>query len=159
MNRKKLIACISILLILTMLAGIIAGCGGNDKPPADTGTKDPIADSPDNDNEVIDEKPSGYVADYLPEKNFGDYEFRMVSPAGYKNPVIYANVEEESGDTVSDAIYKRNRLIEETYGIKFRQIEVANYEPLTPLFTKSTKASLPMGVNFNSFPSCNARAR
>jgi len=135
MNKKIPAICVLALLLLA----ILAGCGG-EKPPTD-----PVADNPAGDLTAGegDNTPAGgakYTADYLPDKNFGGYEFRMVSTTGYGNPILFGDIEEETGDTVADAIYKRNRLIEERYGIKFKQIGVEAWPDLTPQFKKSTQA-------------------
>jgi len=137
MKIKKLI---SLILPVMLIMGLLAGCG--DTPPDTSDTKS-TADLNNNNEEETPEtvtEPEKYIAGYLPEVNYEGYEFRMVAPTGYDSASLFADVEEETGDTILDAIYKRNRLIEEDYGIKFKQIGVATYEVLTSTFTKSTKA-------------------
>jgi len=83
-----------------------------------------------------------YAAAYLPDKTYGGYEFRIVVPEdGLYDVVTTAVVEEESGDTINDAIYQRNRVIEEKYDMVFRQISVADYPALKENFRKSTAAA------------------
>lgn len=137
MKIKKIIF---LILMFSLVICFIAGCG-NDKPTG-AGDEKPTADSgtqAEENTEPITE-PTKYVASYLPDTNYGGYEFRMVAPVDYNIASLVANVEEETGDTILDAIYKRNRVIEEGYGIKFKQIDVSDYLALTSTFTKSTKS-------------------
>ena len=140
----KIKSLISLILVLAIAAGLFAGCGGGSPSSGNDGKSAAETDAAD--AETPEDVPEGnagktvYSAGYLPEVNYGGYEFRMVSATGYENPILFAAVEEETGDTVADAVYKRNRIIEERYGIKFKQIGVAAWDNLTPLFQKSTKA-------------------
>ena len=139
-NRQKLI--ISVL-ILAISVNFFAGCGPN--TPAQN-TKDTV--SPDSGaleaetNPAAKEKPSHYEADYLPEANYGGYEFRMISPPnGTWNLIsLEADVEEETGDILYDAIYKRNRLIEQKYNIIFKGIVLNSYDACLSRFQKSSQS-------------------
>ena len=68
-----------------------------------------------------------YCVANVPENDFGGAEFRILGPdpAAYTSMVLEADITEESGDVVLDAIYKRNLVIEEKYNINF----VAEYKP------------------------------
>jgi hypothetical protein len=122
---------------LAVFTGFIAGCGGESPGGGKSGT----TDLPDGETEKTDAEPTRYTADYLPEKSYGGYEFRMVVLArGQFDFITDADIEEETGDTVNDAIYKRNRQIEEKYDIKFRQSSVPAYPDLTSTFKKSAAA-------------------
>ena len=140
MNGIKTKKMISFVLILSMLsaAGFIAGCGG--KPPENTAAINPAPEPSDGEIPKGGDEKIKFTADYLPEVTYGGYEFRMVSPTGYGVYYMYADIEQETGDVIGDAIYRRNRLIEEKYGIKFKQIEVNDYEALTGTFKKSAAA-------------------
>ena len=129
------------ILVLAVFAGFAAGCGSDTKetdkktgettsPPAETAT---AADK---------EKPSQYVAGYLPDADYGGYEFRMVTPPnGLWNLLsLEADVEEETGDILYDAIYKRNRLIEERYNIVFKGVVLGGYDACMSSFQKSSQS-------------------
>ena len=136
-NNKKSIA---FVLALIMCAGFFMGCDG--KMPGNTNETN-IANQPNGGGSEIDEESANanYTAAYLPDKNYGGYKFRIVVPMnGVYDSTTAADIEQETGDTVNDAIYKRNRLIEERYGIKFKQIGVEAWPDLTPQFKKSTTA-------------------
>jgi len=103
-----------------MCAGTFASCGENtaDTPVETTsGNSENAAD----DTEAAEELPN-----YLTlSENFGGKTFRIL---GMENPSlmqftnfeIYA--EEENGDIVNDAVYRRNMMIEEKHGVKIEQI-------------------------------------
>jgi len=54
------------------------------------------------------------VSDELPEKNFGGEEFNMVSQTW---TLTDAWAEDETGDVIEDAVYSRNRAIEERFNV------------------------------------------
>ena len=135
MITKKLIC---LVLMLAVFLGV-AGCGG-DKPSGENDAK-PAGEAGNQAEENTEGQPTHFEASYLPAKTYGGYEFRMVILArGQFDFITDADIEEETGDTVFDAIYKRNRTIEEKYDIKFKQIAVSQYPELTSTFKKSTAA-------------------
>ncbi|MCL2814599.1 MAG: hypothetical protein FWD23_08365 [Oscillospiraceae bacterium] len=119
------------LIIMAVLTGLIAGCGS--KPSENTKETNSSPDAPEHDAA----EPADNDASYLPDKDYGGYEFRMVISDAMYDLTLYADIEEETGDTVNDAIYRRNRLTEERYNIKFRQIGVSDYLSLPGTFNKS----------------------
>ena len=141
---------ISFILILALSVCFIAGCNNADNTQTDAEQKAPVSaadeDLPDESEQAIIEaaaEPIKYVADYLPDITFDGYEFRIVAPlavGGSPLNICFADVSEQTGDTVDDAIYKRNRLIEERYGINIKQIGVNDYTDLSAAFNKSVKA-------------------
>ena len=59
------------------------------------------------------------IPDNLPERDFGGYEFRLyLDESKFKD--MY--VEEEIGEIVDDAVYKRNRIIEERFNINISTV-------------------------------------
>ena len=137
--EKKKLTLLILFLILTASLSFAAGCGGGTSGGIDKANSP--ADPPETETAETAASSVKYVADYLPDKTFGGYEFRMVILArGQFDFITEADVEEETGDTVYDAIYKRNRQIEEKYDIKFKQSTVSEYPALTSTFKKSTAA-------------------
>jgi len=141
MKSQKII-CLLLVMIMAFLPVIASSCGGESS--GNINETNTSTDSPENKNDdtmKTDAEPTKYVAGYLPEKNYDGYEFRMVAYDGTDwDLTTAANIEEETGDTVNDAIYKRNRLIEEKYNINFKQIGSPYYYDLTSTFKKSTTA-------------------
>ncbi|MCL2517042.1 MAG: hypothetical protein FWF15_00635 [Oscillospiraceae bacterium] len=89
-----------------------------------------------------EETTTDYRAVYLPAADYGGYEFRLVNvPSEISRMHTTFIIAEETGDLVNDAIYRRNRIIEEKYTIIFRQTEVSGYEALTSAFQKSVNSN------------------
>ena len=59
------------------------------------------------------------IPDNLPDENYGGYEFRLFVPDDAAN--VYAP-ESETGEIVDDAIYRRNRTVEERFKVKITSI-------------------------------------
>jgi len=134
---KKLLGIFMVFALMLFAAGLVA-CGGEDGGKSQSTTGPEANETP---GETAPEDKS-YKADYLPQADYGGYDFRMMAPASDAYDLVTAaDVEEETGDTVNDAIYKRNRVIEERYNIKIRQVSVADYQALTNTFKKSTAAA------------------
>lgn len=90
-----------------------------------------------------------YAAEYLPGSDFGGYKFRIVTvEKDVYSLTLAADAAEENGEVINDAVYKRNRVIEDRYNMKFREIDVAAYDALTSNFKKSvTSASDDFDLN------------
>ena len=67
-----------------------------------------------------------YTADYLPEADYGEYEFRIATIRDDRFPMrTEFDVEsEDAAEVFNDAIYKRNRLIESRYNVTFKDIAI-----------------------------------
>lgn len=65
----------------------------------------------------------------IPVKDFAEYEFRVLTKGTFnvhwKTRDIYA--EQENGDPINDAVFKRNQKIEETYNIKIKEFGESDY--------------------------------
>jgi len=130
------------ILILALGVGFAAGCQP-DVPQSDANTKEtPSPESPDANEPAEEAAPLHYEAAYLPDADYNGYGFRMVSPPnGTWNLItLEADVEEETGDILYDAIYRRNRLIEQKYNIVFNAVVLDSYDACTGRFQRSSKA-------------------
>lgn len=142
-DRQKPVIQFIFVLVFLISACFVTGCrtntpGQNTKDTAspDSGALEAETNSP------AAEKPSRYEAAYLPEADYGGYEFCMVSPPnGTWNLLsLEADVEEETGDILYDAIYKRNRLIEQKYNIVFKAIVLNTYDECLGRFQRSSQS-------------------
>ena len=127
---RKTCFCLAALL----LSGAVTACGGTAADePVNTAK---VPDVTESQTEAAEE--SKYTADYLPEVDYGGYEFRMID---YAENAQY--IPEETGNIVEDAVYKRNRLIEEQYNVKFTAVTYpfTNYEEVSSLVKKSGTAA------------------
>lgn len=111
---------ISCILIIAFIALTAFSCGNaNENPSNNDGTEQiTTVDQLESDEETID-----YANDDLGEYDFEGYVFNVLSRASG-----YINVEEETGDILDDAMYTRNRNIEERFNftIKERRLEGAD---------------------------------
>lgn len=109
----------AIILTFALLAGLI-GCGSaasddelaSDQSSTDTETSAPV------------ETDRSEIADNLPEADFGGYQFRII---GREDNFVYVNeqgADEQNGEIVNDAAYRRNAAVEERYNIEI----VRNYK-------------------------------
>lgn len=112
--KKLLLLLCSIILI----GAVIISCG-------DSGSKGEIPTGNENNQaadensavvESTEEESPKYADDDLGEYNFGEYTFRLLSRASG-----YINLEEETGDVLDDAMYYRNRKIEDRFNIKITE--------------------------------------
>jgi hypothetical protein len=139
---KFLSKIIFVFFALAVSVSLLSGCGGEEAPlGGDAGDK--TGDLPDGEK-ATEEKPSHYSADYLPKVTYGGYEFRVMTPknGSFDHLIsLEADVEEETGETLPDAIYKRNRLIEERYDIIFKGVVVASYDVCFDNFKKAVRSA------------------
>lgn len=108
-NRK-----IALLLLGALCANLVCACG-------DTGTKPNETTTSPSDTSGSDTTAEEYV---YPDKTYGGYEFRVFNI--HKMWECYMNLDLDTltGDVVDDAVYNRNRLVEQKLDIKFKEIAV-----------------------------------
>jgi hypothetical protein len=129
-----------VLFVMIFALCLISGCQSDPAEKTDAAAisaADAVTDSP---GEAV---PSHYEAGYLPANKYGNYEFCIMTPPNgfYDNIItLEADVEEESGEILPDAVYKRNRIIEKRYEIVFKSIVVDNYDVCRSRFQNSTRA-------------------
>ncbi len=106
---RKLTRSASLLLaLLTALSAV--GCGGT-TTPADT-----IASGEDT-TPVETEPEYNY-----PDVDYGGYTFKVLNLDEFYSCYTKVDVQEQTGETVDDAVYNRNRRIEERFNIKIKEI-------------------------------------
>ena len=115
MNHKTKIHKFSLMMALLVLAGsasALLSCGGEEPSAGSTQTTDaPIV------TEAVTEDPGPKLD--LPEADYGGMNFNMLIPTEYTDHYV---AESETGDVVLDAVYKRNRAVEELLNIKYNYI-------------------------------------
>ena len=123
-----------VLLVFAFVfaAFLLFSCAGDsaDQPPEKEGSPP----------EVSEQLPAGdgMAADNVPELDFGGYEYRVVSGTyNLRNEDLFP--EAEIGDVLNDAIYLRNKIIEERFNIKFGAATISLFELLGTL-RKNVKA-------------------
>ena len=113
---------IVVILMLTVLFSVLA-CSKADNDNAENNKRPAKTADAGSSGPETEAKPERYTPD-LPDIDFGGYEFlAIISTDNIYGPFTF-NVEEENGDTINDAVYKRNRLIEEKYNVVLKQREM-----------------------------------
>ena len=100
----------SLILFSAILTGILAGCGSEPTGGGETSNGTTSA-------EVTTE--AGYA---YPDVNYDGYEFRILNIDNFYNCYVKTDVAEQTGETVDDAVYLRNRKVEDKLGIKISEI-------------------------------------
>ncbi|MCL2814144.1 MAG: extracellular solute-binding protein [Oscillospiraceae bacterium] len=117
------------LIILLLIAGVISALFSCASDSQTKDSENSVADNPEqNEIQAAEEPAEPRLYPELEAKDFGGYEFKFLTRnvpgwgmlAGHRD--IYA--EETNGDLINDAVYARNRKIEEKYNIKIKQIDV-----------------------------------
>lgn len=104
---------LSVLLVSSMLlsAAALAGCGDT----AEETTAETTADTVETAVETKDALEARLdVSDGLPEADFGGQTFMV---CGDDACIDYYTVEEETGETVNDAVFRRNMNVQERYNV------------------------------------------
>nr|MBQ4317547.1 hypothetical protein [Clostridia bacterium] len=118
----------SVLLLCILILTFVTSCGGE----AGTGTpSDTQQGSVQSDNsssaetttearELTDEEKLEQVVAAIPDKDYNGYEFRIATrsakSAVWATEDVYS--EAEDGEPINDAVFKRNRLLEDALNIK-----------------------------------------
>ncbi len=100
---------LSALILASMLVSM-AACGGAETPSDTSADPNPTDTSAGADTEPARQMPDVEKCDYEGE------EFNIFAPS-WSLYTSYYNAEEETGETMDDAIYKRQRLVEEYLGV------------------------------------------
>lgn len=105
---------LSALLASLLLTSALLSCGTTE--PAATETQASVSDPAD--TAAVTETTEPELRPDLPEKDFGGYEFTVLNGNQSAWMMIFTiDAEEETGDSLNDAIYRRNSAVEEQYGI------------------------------------------
>ncbi len=104
---------LAVLLLTAALLG--TSCGSGDTTTAETKTTETEAQTTAETVSALDQTVAS-----LPQKDFGGYEFTIMDRSTEHTPWetydVYA--ESENGDPINDAVFQRNRILEEHYNIK-----------------------------------------
>ena len=116
---------ILFLSILLSLLSILISCGGSAGEKTNDGGEpaEPanIEGIPESETDKSDKNEKIIYTDDLEEFDFGGHEYTMLT----RNTTWYRglwNVEHETGDVLDDAIYRRNRRVEDRFNFTFKEI-------------------------------------
>lgn len=126
-KKQKLTGILKIVLIISIFSVILsfAACGGenNNQNNQDNGGND--SELPVTDKEAAEETEApAELQNPVPEGvTFGGAEIRIVNSTFYPEELGFVNVEEEIGEIVNDAIYKRNLKVQNDLDVNFKFID------------------------------------
>ena len=118
------------LLLILALIFLLASCGENadnqtrEQSPAENQESDNTNGDSDNPESAAERIPAN-----VPGRDFDGYEFTILANSTAYNPYWYSKdiwVEEETGDLINDAVYTRNRAVEERFNIEIMGIFSGN---------------------------------
>jgi len=123
----------ALLFGLLLLASCAkSGGGGTETPTAQ-------AENPGGGETPKETEPERHTPN-LPDVKFNGYEFRATISTNNVYGPFDLTVAEETGDTINDSIYRRNRYLEDKYDVVFRQTEINGWDLLQNTFKKSVMA-------------------
>ena len=120
MNRKKM-KTISFIVIITILSIILlAACSSqNDSTELKDNESNLDNESNDDISEITEIETNVYK---FPDKDLGGYTVRLVTISNEDWAITDLDVQEEIGEPVNDAIYRRNRQVEEALNVGIQEI-------------------------------------
>ena len=99
MKKTRILSLSLAMLMMLASCGEAAVSSGDASAASDTTSAETTADP---------------LADNLPDKNWGGADFNLLVRT---ERLYYLDAEEETGDTLNDAVYARNNAVEERFGI------------------------------------------
>ena len=132
MKNAKLIKFIALTIVIVMTLALFVSCADNNTP--DTS---PTNDGADNsthgeDGSVPEIEEENIRPPYdLPIEDFNGYDLKIISRSENANSHWWnldIAVEEENGDAINDAVYMRNKVIEDKYNINIINIPSDNVQ-------------------------------
>ena len=103
---------------IILLASFLMSCGGTAGGEKETSGADSRAQESTETAAVAEE----YV---YPDKNYGGYEFRILNFNEFWSCYVRVDITEQTGEVVDDAVWKRNRGIEDRFDIHISEITEA----------------------------------
>ncbi len=128
------------MLICALLASLLLSCASGAKN-ADNKSESTTVGSITTQTPT-EEAGRNYIDPGLPDADYEGYDFKVLNPDQVTYPWILCLVDadEETGETINDAIYKRNRTVEEKYNITISEIISKDYSTVMSDMLKAVKS-------------------
>ena len=114
---SKALRKISLTLAAILAAGQVTACGSTSTPD-NAGNNDTTASVETTSAEPV-ETGRADIKDNLPEKDLGGATYTILARTGFEYEI---DAESENGDTLNDAVYKRNTTIEDRFNVKIAPV-------------------------------------
>ncbi|MCL2771883.1 MAG: extracellular solute-binding protein [Oscillospiraceae bacterium] len=122
-HSKKKLKIIAVLTVSFILLALFGACSTNTNNTNNNTNNTTDANAADNTGETTTAK----LVPNLPDADFGGYEFKILTRASadpdwvdWVPRDVYA--ENETGDTINDAVFSRNAYVEDKYNFKITQV-------------------------------------
>jgi len=126
-NSKKFILIISLCVSLILLSCANGGSAGGENKSGDNSVVNGQADNNDgSNNEKIEETAEIPYDAHLPDMDLAGMEFRIlnVDEESFWWSIANVDAESETGDIINDAIYTRNRIVEDKFNFIIKEIRI-----------------------------------
>jgi len=129
MQKYSHIKIIATILILVMTFGLILSCGSKSNEGDIKNTADNA--NANEGNEAAESATEGKILPDLPAVNYNGYTFTWLAHGLEGGNWVTPNprelvADEENGDVINDATYRRNSVIIEKYGVEFKMIPTSD---------------------------------
>ncbi len=118
-RKPRYLCWFAALLLMTTSLLSLASCADNSEKPAETGRTTDTAMMIESTTDVDAETEVPKDTLDVPDVNYNGYVFRVRS-IKFDTQYTMLDVEKITSEPVNDAIYERNRLIEDRFGIRFQ---------------------------------------
>jgi len=130
--------CAMLLALLSVGSAALMSCGDSgDNGAVTTAAAGGEMTAADTAIETTEEDVRRAVSDNVPEFDFGGAEFRTMTQDSTANDIW---VKEETGDILDDAIYARNRTVEERFNITIPEVLAVPFGEISNYVKKSVNA-------------------
>ena len=114
-----------LLLSMVLSCFAFAACGDSKKQGGESGGDSDASQNKNEDGETSEPAANVKISPDIPEADYNGHEFTvLVSVNGEISLLNDFHAEEETGDVINDAIYRRNIFVEDTYNVKICDIEM-----------------------------------
>ena len=118
----------AFMLLIVIAFAVLTSCSNKQEPPSDQNVTERGAGVVTAGGESA-AAPEFSIFDMLPANNFGEMEFTVYVPPNPDSPVDKGTfVEELTGEAFNDAVFNRNRKVEDQYNVKIGAVYGANWD-------------------------------
>lgn len=119
MSKKHLPVLVWIIPVAFVYTFLISCSAKNDG--GESKSTDPVTENAAS-GEALEIEIDLCATDYLPEKDYGGYEFSIVTFEDHISGTNMFIAEEQIGEVLNDALYKRNLIVEDRFNIKIKGV-------------------------------------
>lgn len=140
---KKLHKLLIFVLILVIFSQLLLSCAPKKAEEEKTNINANEEKASENDSAEADEKSDEIsISDDIPVLNFNGENINIL----YRDYMAYeAYAENQNGEVINDAVYKRNMMVEERFNVKLNMIEVRGAWDFKDEFLKRIRNSVSAG--------------